>query len=122
LLFDIVAGTSIGAMNGTVLVSQFLKSKKQQLDSKERKANIKECWEQAVKKLEEFWNDKDQGLATTPDVHIENLPFLQDAWYKDVLGSASKEAARRYYSVKHFVVSAVVQGNSRIQVFAPTSE
>jgi predicted acylesterase/phospholipase RssA len=55
LLFDIVAGTSIGAMNGTVLVSQFLKSKKQQLDSKERKANIKECWEQAVKKLEEFW-------------------------------------------------------------------
>lgn len=28
LLFDIVAGTSIGAMNGTVLVSQFLQAKK----------------------------------------------------------------------------------------------
>jgi NTE family protein len=102
LLFDIVAGTSIGAMNSTVLVSQFLQAKKEQLERKEKIISVGECWEEAVKQLEEFWNDKDKGLATTPDINIEKLPFLQDEWYKEALGAASKESARRYYSVKHF--------------------
>jgi predicted acylesterase/phospholipase RssA len=44
LLFDIVAGTSIGAMNGTVLVSQFLQAKKEQLEMRERKDRGRECW------------------------------------------------------------------------------
>ncbi|HEX6028687.1 MAG TPA: patatin-like phospholipase family protein, partial [Nitrososphaeraceae archaeon] len=43
LLFDIVSGTSIGAMNGAVLVSQFLQTG---------------SWEDAIEKLELFWTDK----------------------------------------------------------------
>jgi NTE family protein len=39
LLFDIVAGTSIGAMNGAILISQFLKTRN---------------WERAAEKLEKF--------------------------------------------------------------------
>ena len=42
MLFDIVAGTSIGATNGAILVSQFLKT---------------QDWEKAADKLEKFWTN-----------------------------------------------------------------
>ena len=60
LLFDIVAGTSIGAMNGAVLVSQYLQT---------------ERWEDAVQKLQEFWIDTEKGLASTVSQQtIERFP------------------------------------------------
>jgi predicted acylesterase/phospholipase RssA len=43
LLFDVVAGTSIGAMNGAILVSQYLKT---------------QSWEKAADKLEKFWTEQ----------------------------------------------------------------
>jgi predicted acylesterase/phospholipase RssA len=42
-LFDIVAGTSIGAMNAAVLISNVV--------------NRKKTWEEAAKELENFWID-----------------------------------------------------------------
>ncbi len=50
LLFDIVAGTSIGAMNGAVLVSKYLETKD---------------WQTAIDEVGRFWTDKDEGLAST---------------------------------------------------------
>src|SRR5215207_4663807 len=47
-LFDIVAGTSIGAINGAILVSQYLEKRKEGLD-------ISSSWKESVKKLVEFW-------------------------------------------------------------------
>jgi NTE family protein len=43
-LFDIVAGTSIGAMNAAVLVSNVV--------------NRKKTWKQAAEVLEHFWTDQ----------------------------------------------------------------
>ncbi|HZI71159.1 MAG TPA: patatin-like phospholipase family protein [Nitrososphaeraceae archaeon] len=43
LLFDIVAGTSIGATNGAILVSQFLKTRN---------------WVKAADKLHKFWTNQ----------------------------------------------------------------
>lgn len=43
LLFDVIAGTSIGAMNGAILVSQYLETK---------------SWEKASEELEKFWTDQ----------------------------------------------------------------
>lgn len=40
LLFDVVAGTSIGAINAAMLVSQFLET---------------QSWDKAAEKLEKFW-------------------------------------------------------------------
>jgi NTE family protein len=106
LLFDIVAGTSIGAMNGTVLVSQFLQAKKEQLEMRERKDRGRECWKKAVEQLEAFWNNVDKGLASIPEV-IEKLPGW-DKWQEvsntNIPEVASKEAARRFYSVKYFFI------------------
>ena len=51
-LFDIIAGTSMGAMNAAVLVSNVI--------------NRKKTWEEAVEQLEIFWTDEKKGLSSTP--------------------------------------------------------
>ncbi|MGB8033193.1 MAG: patatin-like phospholipase family protein, partial [Nitrososphaeraceae archaeon] len=52
-LFDIIAGTSIGAMNAAVLVSNIV--------------NRNKTWEEAVQELENFWTDDKIGLSSNPD-------------------------------------------------------
>jgi NTE family protein len=91
LLFDIIAGTSIGAMNGAVLVSEFLKTRD---------------WESAVGGLERFWS-AGEGLASTPTPDVKTLPSWKpwkEGWYKHVPSAASDTIAERYYSVKNFLM------------------
>ena len=52
-LFDIIAGTSMGAMNAAVLVGNVV--------------NRNKTWEEAVEQLENFWTDEEKGLSSTPD-------------------------------------------------------
>ena len=90
LLFDIIAGTSIGAMNGVVFLSQYLKTG---------------SWETAAEQLEQFWTDKEKGLSS--NVSEEDLKKVrwgnwQEQSDKGIWGIAWAEAARRYYSVKHY--------------------
>ena len=61
LLFDIIAGTSIGAMNGAILVSQFLQTGN---------------WEKAAESLNSFWIDKKNGQALLH--HKERSRKFQD--------------------------------------------
>jgi NTE family protein len=81
-LFDIVAGTSIGAMNAAVLVSNVVIRKK--------------TWEEAAYVLEHFWTDEKKGLSSTSG--FSN--FWWDEIKRQSNPSATAEAARRYYSVK----------------------
>ena len=74
LLFDIVAGTSIGAMNSAVLVSNVISREK--------------SWKSAVDTLEHFWIDESKeeekdkgGLSSTID--IDKLSFLDPPWQKE---------------------------------------
>jgi predicted acylesterase/phospholipase RssA len=96
LLFDIVAGTSIGAMNGAVLVSRYLETENWEDETKR--------WEEAIKHLEKFWTEDDKGLASKIQVDILNDRWdIDEEWYKKVSSvTASKEAARRYYSAQYF--------------------
>jgi predicted acylesterase/phospholipase RssA len=84
-LFDIVAGSSMGAFNAAVLVSNVV--------------NRHKTWEQAVLLLEDFWLNEKNGLASTPDI--------SKWWWDDAKTqaafSASPEAARRYYSIKEYL-------------------
>lgn len=81
-MFDIVVGTSAGAINAAILISYV----------KEHKT-----WEGSADKLLEFWHH-----LSTP------TPFLARS-YGILLG----EAARRYYSAKHFFYEGATN------VFAP---
>ena len=96
LLFDIIAGTSIGAMNGAILVSQFLQTGN---------------WEKAAESLNSFWIDKKNGQASTPPQgeieKVSGWTKWQEASNKNTGGVASKEAARRYYSAKYFSINGV---------------
>jgi NTE family protein len=88
-LFDIIAGTSIGAMNGAILVSQFLQTHN---------------WEKAAKKLRKFWTEQ-------LSVKCLNISELSKPWYDEWLkrnpSAASQEAARRYYSVRKLMLGLV---------------
>ena len=103
-IFDIIAGTSIGAINAAFLVSYVTKKRK------EENKNIKESWEGSAEELEEFWKSQ---LASNIDLS-RWWPFSWDdkswtyAW--DILNKnnpdiATGEAARRYYSAKQFIIN-----------------
>src|SRR3954454_5738136 len=93
LLFDIIAGTSIGAINAAVLVSNVISRGK--------------SWRSAIEELEKFWTDSNnKGLASSIDNKelLSRDPWISDAeWYTKAKGAASTEAARRYYSAKYFL-------------------
>jgi NTE family protein len=89
LLFDVIAGTSIGAMNGAILVSQYLETK---------------SWDKASEELEKFWTD--QLSIKSLDIGELNKPWY-DEWVKRNPTVASEEAARRYYSVKKLLLNQV---------------
>lgn len=87
-LFDVVAGTSSGAMNAAILVSNA----------------VENGWDHAANKLNEFWIH----VSTTP--YIQNVPGF-GVWWKNLHSAdsdaASEESARRYYSAKQFQFTGV---------------
>jgi NTE family protein len=111
-VFDIIAGTSIGAINAAFLVSHVMTKRK------EENKSVRESWEGSAEKLEEFWK-----LQLASNVNLSRWwPFSWDeklwtyAWNtlnetnSDI---ATGEAARRYYSAKEFII------NGAPNVFSP---
>ena len=85
-LFDIIAGTSIGAINAAVLVSHVTENK---------------TWKGSSEKLVEFW---EYLSCPTPDITKISANWKKEH-DKNNPNAASAEAARRYYSVKEFLKS-----------------
>jgi NTE family protein len=103
-IFDVIAGTSIGAINAAFLVSYVINKRR------EENKSIRESWEGCAEKLEEFWKSQ---LASNVNLN-KWWPFSWDekSWTHswDILyGSnsniATGEAARRYYSAKEFIIN-----------------
>lgn len=101
-VFDIIAGTSIGAINAAIIVSHVAKNKKENPSWDQL-----ECWKDSADKLEEFWTDQ---IASTPDLSTTNYYYYYERWNDNGEGSngtypqaATAEAARRYYSAKTFL-------------------
>jgi NTE family protein len=85
-LFDIVAGTSIGAINAALLVSHVIENK---------------TWKGSAEKLVEFW---EYLSSPTPDITKMSANWKKE-FEKNNPSAASAEAARRHYSVKEFLKS-----------------
>jgi NTE family protein len=66
-LFDIVAGTSIGALNATILVNHVLEKRRANINMK-----ISDCWEGSVETLSRFWDDLSEFLWWHPKSWIDN--------------------------------------------------
>ena len=88
-LFDIVAGTSSGAMNGAILVSYVVE---------------KGTWNGSIDRLNEFW----RYVSVNPNV--QNIPGFSSwwqNWHNLNPNAASDELARKYYSTKEFLFTGV---------------
>jgi NTE family protein len=103
-VFDVVAGTSIGAINAAFLVSYVIKR------MREENKTAGESWKGSAEELKEFWKSR---LASNINLN-KWWPFSWDekswtlAW--DALNRtnsfvATGEAARRYYSAKEYIIS-----------------
>ena len=82
-VFDIIAGTSIGAINASILVSHVVENK---------------TWEGSAEKLIEFWNH-----VSTEPISGPFADYFKSWWnffrnFNPYMGTA--EAARRYYYTK----------------------
>jgi NTE family protein len=86
-LFDIIAGTSIGAINAAILVSHF-------------KQDNSKSWNSASEKLQDFWN---YISSDSPKNDVEFRIRWWNEVHKNDQNAASPEAARRYYSTKYFL-------------------
>ena len=89
ITFDIIAGTSIGAMNAAVLTSYVVEN---------------DTYEGSAERLIEFWKylSKQSMVDTNPWFKIwwDTLHSINNAF-------ATGEAARRYYSAREFAMSGV---------------
>jgi len=87
--FNIIAGTSIGAMNAAVLTSYFVENN---------------TYEGSAERLVEFWRYlSEQSLADSNPW----FRFWWDSMHKMNKAFATGEAARRYYSAKEFSLMGV---------------
>jgi predicted acylesterase/phospholipase RssA len=106
-IFDIIAGTSGGAINAAIIVSHVQRRR-------EEGFSITDSWQGSIRKLLDFWN----YTSSTPDFTIWR-PFYSFFWplYRDENSwisvwnqwnainnrIATGEAARRYYTAKEFL-------------------
>jgi NTE family protein len=127
-IFDIVAGTSIGAINAAIIVSHVTETRRQNPTW-----STLRCWEGSAEKLEEFWKDtrtisavelmplfmvgwdaysgmREIGKSwfNIPAQFYSMLNPLFKQWYeqsKEYFDTqTSSEAARRYFSVPEFLL------------------
>jgi predicted acylesterase/phospholipase RssA len=104
-LFDVVAGTSIGTINGAVLVSQYLEKRKEGLD-------IPSSWKESVKKLVEFWK---YLSIPAPDIAVLSKKWATEN-AKRTPGVAPKETAYNYYVSKDVLNNGVENVYSKPEV------
>lgn len=110
-VFDIIIGTSIGAINASIIINNFLVKKSEKRGSYN---NVLEYWEGSPEKLLRFWKEiSSHSILDYPLLLIKNTwDSYKDAFtqmfphYKNLTDSiASGESLRRYYSTKKRIVS-----------------
>jgi len=89
-IFDIIAGTSIGAINSAILTSYVIENK---------------TWEGSAERLIDFWNYI--STESLPDKFADYMMSWWGYWNKFFTGVAQGETARRYYSSKEFAITGV---------------
>jgi NTE family protein len=87
-IFDIIAGTSIGAINSAILTSYVIENK---------------TWEGSAERLIDFWN-----YISTESLPDKFAGYMMSWWnyfrnFNPYMGTA--ETARRYYSSKEFAIT-----------------
>ncbi|HEY9387143.1 MAG TPA: patatin-like phospholipase family protein [Nitrososphaeraceae archaeon] len=107
-LFDIVAGTSIGAINAAILVNYVLDKRRANKNLK-----ISECWEGSANTLSQFWNEFNVSNIAWwhPKTLIDNW-FLRNPFFYGLWNYSNKASEIWTESYKLFSETAKVAGSS----------
>jgi len=100
-VFDIIAGTSIGAINAAIIVSHVVENRREHPS-----LSMLKCWEGSTQKLEQFWRERissDPDLRSTPYYTRWKEDREREGWRRVYPRIATTEAARTYYSAKEFL-------------------
>ena len=94
--FDVIAGTSIGAINAAIIVSYVKERRKKGF-------GLSESWKGSANKLENFW----EYVSSDPQIsYMWSYHWIDwDERHRTDCDVASKEAARRYYGTKELLWS-----------------
>ena len=115
-VYDIIAGTSIGAINASIIINHFLENKEKDIKTpkEEKPEKTLKYWEGSPEKLLNFWK-KISSYSTfydsilsllkntwdfNKDISAKMFPYYQN--FIDLL--VSGESLRRYYSIKKRIV------------------
>ncbi len=114
-IFDIIAGTSIGAINASIIINYFLEQKPESTTLKEGvPIKVLKYWKGSPEKLLRFWKEissysiLDYSLLLFKNTwdFYKNTTSQMFPYYKDLIDSIiSGESLRRYYSTKKRIVS-----------------
>jgi NTE family protein len=98
-VFDILAGTSSGAINASI-ISGFVTNQVEKARTEKKEPDFVMIWNAAIDRLYEFW----RYISVVADV--EKDPTFKERWriYRKFNPSAaSPEAARRWYATSQFL-------------------
>jgi NTE family protein len=108
-IFDIVAGTSIGAINAAIIVSHVIQNRRLHPEW-----SVLKSWQGSAEKLERFWRYQ---VSSEPNLFWQSNLYIywadRERWAQRYPQIATKEAARRYYSAREFLMRGAKN------VFAP---
>lgn len=95
-LFDIVAGTSIGAMNGAIVINTVTRndntSKEDKSWEEDKRWEDDESWKDSARKVLQFWRDQEQHWPTIDDF-FNMFPIYRYWWdFMHTTGKSSKQA------------------------------
>ena len=115
-IFDIIAGTSIGAVNASIIISHFLENKEKDTNiaEEEKSKNTLKYWKGSPEKLLDFW----KKISSHSTFYDFALSLLKNSWdfnknisaqmfpyYNHFIDTiVSGESLRRYYSTKKRLV------------------
>lgn len=98
-VFDILAGTSSGAINASI-VSGIVRREIDKAEEERNEPDFEKIWDSAIEKLQQFWTH----LSVLSEA--EKDPFFDKRWetYRKFNESAAlPEAARRWYATRQFL-------------------
>jgi NTE family protein len=118
--FDVIAGTSIGALNGAIIVSYVLEKKKSSVDEP---LSTSEYWKGSAEKLEDFWRYIQTRYLFTDwldlgfwpwDYFHHTMKAMKEGW-SVILDKAEEESmphilhnpfAKEWFDLLHFATEA----------------
>lgn len=113
-IFDIIAGTSIGAINASIIMNHFLDNKSKDSNSKEElPREVLKYWEGTPERLLDFWKKISSHSILDYPLHLlkntwdfyKNLSAQMFPYYRSFTDLViSGESLRRYYSAKKRIV------------------